>query len=169
MILSRLLPLLLLSPFLLGSCAQPGLPGEPTEPAAGTYCELDGMTLADHPGPKGQIRYADGHVAYFCDTVELLSMYLVPEQVRRIDGAYTQDMARTDWYAPAGHWIDIEQAFYVEGSNRLGSMGPTLASFAARADAEAFAREHGGTVLAFDAITPDSVRLDGGVHHDSDM
>lgn len=161
----RFLPLLLL----LAACAQPSHSVGPTEPAAGTYCELDGMTLADHPGPKGQIRYADGHVAYFCDTMELLSMYLAPEQVRKIESAYTQDMAKADWDAPTGHWIRIEQAFYVEGSKRLGSMGPTLASFATRADAEAFAREYGGKVLAFDAITPDSVRLDGGVHHDHGM
>ena len=37
-----------------------------------TSCSLDGMLLADFPGPKGQIHYAqDRQVDWFCDTVEL--------------------------------------------------------------------------------------------------
>lgn len=141
----------------------------PAEPRAGEICELDGMTLTDFPGPKGQIRYAGGKVSYFCDTVELLSAVLVPEQVRKVEGAYTQDMARTGWEMPKGHWIRVEEAFYVEGSSRVGSMGPTLASFALRTEAEAFARQYGGHVLAFADITPDQVRLDGGMNQDHGM
>ncbi|MDR1075397.1 MAG: nitrous oxide reductase accessory protein NosL [Xanthomonadaceae bacterium] len=161
----RVLPLILS----LAACAPSGTHSEPGEIAADTQCELDGMILADYPGPKGQILYADGSTAWFCDTVELLSIYLNPEQIRRVNGAYTQDMAKTDWEAPSGHWIGIEQAYFVQDSSLLGSMGPTLASFASRADAEAFARKYGGKVLAFAEITPELVRLDGGVRHDSHM
>ena len=49
-----------------------------------TVCSLDGMVLADYPGPKGQIQYDNGETDYFCDTVELLSLYLQPEQQRRV-------------------------------------------------------------------------------------
>ncbi len=139
------------------------------EPAAGQTCSLDGMALGDYPGPKGQIRYADGRTDYFCDTQELLSVYLEPEEVRAVAGAYTQDMAKAAWESPRGHWIPIEQAFFVEGSSRTGSMGPTLASFAQRGDADAFAHQYGGKVLAFKDITADQVRLDGGAHHDAGM
>ena len=52
---------------------------------------------------------------------------------------YVQDMARADWERPRGHWIDATAAFYVKGSRKHGSMGPTLASFAQEADARAFA------------------------------
>lgn len=154
---------------LLGGCTPSALDPAAQEPATGAQCELDGMLLADYPGPKGQIRYADGHVAWFCDTVELLSLYLSPEQVRSVGGAYTQDMALADWNAPAGHWIALEQAFFVEGSSRLGSMGPTLASFSSREAAQAFATEHGGRVLAFSEITPDMVQLHSGMHRDHGM
>jgi len=41
----------------------------------------------------------------------------------------------------------------VAGHRLPGAMGPTLASFARRAEAEAFARAHGGRVLAYDEIT----------------
>lgn len=154
---------------LLVACAQQIAAIGPIEPHADAQCELDGMTLADYPGPKGQIGYADGKTVYFCDTVELLSMLLHPEQVRAVAGAYTQDMAHADWNHPQGHWIDATKAYYVRGSNRSGSMGPTLASFAARADADAFARQFGGKVLAYAQITPDMVRLDGGAGGDMGM
>ncbi|GAA5073231.1 nitrous oxide reductase accessory protein NosL [Lysobacter panacisoli] len=166
----RRLVALALPALLLSACGErTSVTTAPIEPRAGEICELDGMTLADFPGPKGQIRYADGKTSYFCDTVELLSVVLMPEQVRKVDGAYTQDMARANWETPAGHWIRVEDAFYVEGSRRVGSMGPTLASFALRADAEVFARKFGGKVLPFSEITPNQVRLDGGTTHDQGM
>ena len=36
-----------------------------------------------------------------------------------------------------GNWIDAKKAVYVFGSKRLGSMGPTAASFSSEADAQA--------------------------------
>lgn len=55
------------------------------------------------------------------------------------------------------------------GSKRLGSMGPTAASFSSEADAQAFAAQHGGKVLKFDEVKPDMVILDGGALHDQSM
>lgn len=139
------------------------------EPAADAACSLDGMTLSDYPGPKGQIRYVDGKVDYFCDTVEVLSELLAPEQVRSLAGAYVQDMAQADWSKPKGYWIEAKSAFYVAGSQREGSMGPTLASFAARGAAEKFVSEQGGKIYTFKEITPQMVKLDGGVIKDEGM
>ncbi len=153
----------------LAACTAPAGDTRAIDPAEGAYCSLDGMVLGDYPGPKGQIQYADGHIDYFCDTQELLSIYLAPEQVRAIKGAFTQDMAKANWDAPKGQWIPLESAFFVEGSSREGSMGPTLASFSQRSDAEAFAGQYGGKVIAFADITADQVSLDGGAHHDSGM
>ncbi|ASR44215.1 hypothetical protein BEN78_13410 [Xanthomonas citri pv. mangiferaeindicae] len=161
-------PALLALGLTLAACA-PATVGGASDPTADASCELDGMLLADYPGPKGQIRYADGGVAWFCDTIELLSLYLAPEQVRAVAGAYTQDMGAADWDAPKGHWIALDSAWFVAGADLTGSMGPTLASFAQREAAEVFARAHGGRVLAFAEITPDLVRLDGGMHLDHGM
>jgi copper chaperone NosL len=155
--------------FLLSACAPSPATLGPIDPTADAHCQLDGMMLADYGGPKGQIRYADGDTAFFCDTLELLSLIRAPEQVRAISGAYTQDMAKADWDSPHGHWVDATHAFYVRGSRRKGSMGPTLASFAERGAAEAFAKQFGGQVLAFSEITPDMVRLDGAAGGDHGM
>lgn len=142
----------------------------PLDPDAQAGCSLDGMLLADFPGPKGQIHYAnDTQVHWFCDTVELLSTLLAPEQVRTVRGAYVQDMAKADWDHPLGSWIDARQAWFVLGSKRHGSMGPTAASFAQEAGALAFAKQYGGTPHRYADIKPEMVDLSGGTLHDGRM
>lgn len=136
----------------------------------GTACELDGMLLADYPGPKAQIHYAGAAAPVFCcDTVELFALLLTPEQARPVRAALVQDMALADWNQPRGHWFDARQGFFVIGSKRHGSMGPTIASFAAPEPAAAFAREYGGRVLRFAEITPAMADLRGGAQHDQRM
>jgi len=135
-----------------------------------TSCALDGMLLADYPGPKAQIHYdCLNEPEFFCDTVEMFSIYLNPEQARRVSAMYVQDMAKADWDNPKGHWIDARTATYVHGSKRTGSMGPTIASFASADDARKFADTEGGKVLRFDEVTPDMAILDGGALHDKRM
>jgi copper chaperone NosL len=153
----------------LAACAKEPPPAAPQEINQATVCSLDGMTLLDYPGPKAQIQYADGSIEYFCDTVEMFSIGLRPEQQRRVRAIYTQDMAKADWRQPKGQWIDARGAYYVRGSSQRGSMGPTLAAFATRADADAFARQYGGSVLAFAEVTLDMVDLHGGAAHDRAM
>lgn len=150
---------------LAGGCSTGAPPPAAMEPAANEACALDGMLLADYPGPKAQIHYASGPPEFYCDTVEMLSLLLRPEEQRPVRAAYTQDMGRADWREPRGHWIDARSAWYVRGSRLQGSMGPTLAAFARAADAEAFAHEHGGQVLRFEQITADMVDLRGGADH----
>ena len=127
------------------------------------------MILQDFPGPKAQIHYGHSAPEYFCDTKEMFSIYLRPEQKKRIVAIYTQDMGKADWSQPQGYWVDAKAAFYVVGSSRRGSMGPTIASFAAEADAGAFAAKYGGKVLRFDQMTLDMVDLSGGIVHDEKM
>ncbi|NMG35684.1 nitrous oxide reductase accessory protein NosL [Azoarcus sp. TTM-91] len=135
-----------------------------------TVCALDGMLLADYPGPKAQIHYQDkAEPEFFCDTVEMFSLYLKPEQVRGVRALYVQDMGKAEWDNPRGHWVDARSAWYVHGSSRKGSMGPTIASFGSEADAQKFAGEYGGKVYRFEGITADMVVLDGGALHDQRM
>lgn len=151
------------------ACTEGEQVAQPQDITAGTTCSLDGMILADFPGPKGQIRYDKGEPDFFCDTVELMSIYLQPEQRKRVVGIFTQDMGKTEWNQPQGNWIDAKKAFFVAGSSMKGSMGPTLATFARAEDAQSFAKAHGGRVLRFEDITLDMVRLDGGVLKDERM
>jgi len=154
---------------LLAACTQEAKMAAPQEITAETACSLDGMLLKDYPGPKAQIHYDQGEPDFFCDTMEMFAIYLRPEQQKRVRGLFTQDMGKTDWEHPQANWIDAKQAFYVLGSKRMGSMGPTLASFANEADARTFAQKHGGRVLRFDQVTLDMVALDGGVMRDERM
>jgi Predicted lipoprotein involved in nitrous oxide reduction len=153
---------------LLAACS-PGVVPQAIEPTDAATCSLDDMLLADFPGPKGQIVYEHGTPDFFCDTVEMIATYLQPEQQKRVVAIYTQDMGQAAWEKPRGHWIDAKSAFYVIGSRKTGSMGPTLGTFLRESDAQAFAQANGGQVLRFDRITPDMVSLDGGVMKDGKM
>jgi len=142
----------------------------PIEIDRSTSCELDGMLLADYPGPKAQVHYAgQDKPSFFCDTVELFSILLAGEQVREARAIYVQDMGKAEWNAPQGHWIDAKAAFFVLGSKLHGSMGPTIGSFAQEDDAARFAAEHGGKVMRFGDIKADMVDLTGGALHDTRM
>ena len=172
MTLTRKLVLLTSVMFALTACEPSGSGAAltPVEINPGTTCDLDGMLLADYPGPKAQIHYAgQAEPVFFCDTVEVLNTLLRPEQVRAVRAAYVQDMARADWDQPRGNWVDAKTAFYVLGSKRHGSMGPTIASFARQEDAQKFTQQWGGRVLPYADIKPEMVDLSGGALHDTRM
>lgn len=142
----------------------------PVEIDRSTSCELDGMLLADFPGPKAQVHYVgQDKPSFFCDTVELLNTLLAGEQVRAVKVAYVQDMGKADWNQPEGHWIDVKTAIFVMGSKRHGSMGPTVATFALESDATRFAGEYGGRLMRLADIKPEMVDLSGGALHDTRM
>lgn len=134
-----------------------------------TSCSLDGMILMDYPGPKAQIHYDSGAPDFFCDTMEMFSIYLRPEQKKRVKALFTQDIGKTPWEQPTGNWIDAKTALYVIGSKKMGSMGPTLAAFARIEDAQAFVKQYGGKILRFDEVTVNMVALDGGAQHNERM
>ena len=165
---TRFLPILL-GALLLTACGEPAKPVQPREIAADTSCALDGMVLLDFPGPKAQIHYDQGDPDFFCDTREMFSILLRPEQKKRVVAVYTQDMGKAAWEHPEGQWIDARTAFYVIGSPRRGSMGPTVPSFARETDARKFAEQYGGKVMPFAEVTPDMVDLSGGASHDEKM
>jgi len=161
----------LLAAALLAACSQQAAQNiAPVEITRETACSLDGMTLADYPGPKAQILYAEATAPeYFCDLMEMFDIYLKPEQARKVDAIYVQDMGQTQWEEPKGHWIDAKSAFYVVGSKKMGSMGPTFGSFSKEDDAKEFINANGGKVYKFGEITPDMAALDGGALHDQHM
>lgn len=158
---------LLISVLLFG-CGEEIKP-DPKEITGNTFCALDGMLLIDYQGSKAQIHYEESAPEFFCDTVEMFAIYTRPEQERRILAMYVQDMGKADWNKPLGNWIDAKTAFYVAFSKRLGSMGPTLASFAREEDARQFIKEYGGELFRFDQVTPEMSTLDGGVLKDERM
>ncbi|MCK9285293.1 MAG: nitrous oxide reductase accessory protein NosL [Rhodocyclaceae bacterium] len=160
---------ILVTGLLFAACSKPVQAPSAQEIGKDTACILDGMLLADFPGPKAQIHYERGGPDFFCDTKEMFSILLHPEEKKRVVAVYTQDMGRADWAHPQDNWIDARTAFFVVGSKMMGSMGPTIGSFATEATAQTFASRNGGKVLRFDQVTLDMVDLSGGVMNDKSM
>jgi copper chaperone NosL len=164
----RLVPLIAMLALLAG-CSKETTQVSAREPDQGTACALDGMVLKDYPGPKAQIHYKEGAPEFFCDMLELFGTLLAPEQKRPVAGVFVQDMGKTDWAQPNGHWIDAKTAYYVVGSKKQGSMGQTFGSFSSLPDAEAFVKQEGGTIHRFEQITLHMVDQPKEASHDNAM
>lgn len=124
---------------------------------SGDECHLCGMIITQYPGPKGQLysRGIEGNMK-FCSTRDMFAFIVDPENQHNIQKAFVHDMANTDWQSPSEEsYIDAKQAFYVIGHSKKGAMGPTLASFSQRKDAESFTQQMGGKVFSFEQITLD--------------
>ncbi|MBP7242845.1 nitrous oxide reductase accessory protein NosL [Amaricoccus sp.] len=124
-----------------------------TDDAIGRYC---GMMLTEHEGPKGQILLeGSDEPIWFSSARDAVAFTLLPEEPKDIAAIYVSDMgAAPSWAEPgADNWIDAKTASFVIDSAVEGGMGGVEAvPFAEKAEAEAFAAEKGGTVVAFDAI-----------------
>ncbi len=144
---------------LLAGCGKSEQPGvseaKPVPIEAGDECHVCGMLIDKFPGPKGEV-YVRGSdkVLKYCSTRDLFSELLQPEMQAAVQEIYVHDMGATDWEHPSdAAFTDARSAWYVAGHDLRGAMGPTLASFAKRENAERFIAEHGGRLLRFDDIT----------------
>ncbi len=116
-------------------------------------CLVCGMTIVNFPGPKGQVCRRDQTMGMFCSTSDMFAWTLQPESKPATLRLYVHDMGVTDWENPSDDaYIDAHEAYYVIDHPKAGAMGPTLAAFGQRADAEAFAAEHDGRILRFDEV-----------------
>lgn len=137
-------------------------PQEPTAQDVGYFC---GMTVPDHPGPKGQVFLAgESEPLWFSAVRDVLAFTLLPEEARPVAAIYVNDMARAEnWERPEpGAWVEAGKAFYVIGSDRRGGMGEAaIVPFSERAAAERFRERHGGRIYGF-AEVPSDLVLGGG-------
>ena len=121
--------------------------------AMGVFC---GMSLLEHPGPKGQIITAGRIDPFrFTSVRDTVAFTLMPDQPRDIRAIYVSDMARaTSWEDPGPtNWVDARKAFFVIESRRQGGMGAAEAvPFGNREAADAFASDNGGRVVTFTQI-----------------
>lgn len=133
-------------------------PAPLTQEAIGYYCN---MTVADHQGPKGQIRLkSQPDPVWFSSARDTIAFTMLPEEPKDIVAIYVTDMTKPgSWESPENStWIDANRALYVTGSSMRGGMGaPEAVPFSARAAAEKFARQHGGEVVTFSEIPKHSI------------
>ncbi len=117
-------------------------------------CHLCAMMITAYPGPKGQAYEKDiNQVRKFCATSDMILWYLQSADRNNITEMYVHDMSLSPWNNPDDkHLILAKQSFYVIGSKKSGSMGPTLATFSQESSARDFAAEYGGRVLLFNDL-----------------
>jgi len=125
--------------------------------SSGDECHLCGMSISRFPGPKGEAYVRDNpHVFKFCSTRDLFSYILQPDVKTIVKEIYVNDMGKTDWQKPAmqaNYFTDARTAYYVIKQPLKGAMGPTIASFSKKQDAEVFIKKHGGKLLRFKDMT----------------
>lgn len=149
----RLLALVLL----LAACREEAVlpdPVELTPESVGFFCQ---MNLLEHAGPKGQVHLAElpGRPLFFSQVRDAVAYLRMPEQDYTVSAAYASDMGQAEsWADPGpGHWVALEKAFFVVGSDMMGAMDqPELVPFAAETAAQAFAQAHGGQVMTLAQI-----------------
>ncbi|MBI1422318.1 MAG: nitrous oxide reductase accessory protein NosL [Gammaproteobacteria bacterium] len=156
-------------PLLTGGCDKAESPTVKQPPVAivsGDECHVCGMTISRFPGPKGEAYVRGATKPFkFCSTRDLFSWFLQPENKVSATSIYVQDMGATDWAHPGDStFIDARSAWYVANQSLQGAMGPTLASFASKADAEKFIKKNGGQLLRFQDVT---LELVATLHEDN--
>jgi copper chaperone NosL len=134
-----------------------------TQDAIGHFC---GMSLVEHPGPKGQILLrGNDKPVWFSSARDAIAFTYLGEEAKAIRAIYVSDMGRAEsWEVPgATNWVDARRAHFVLGSDRRGGMGTEEAvPFSDAAAAARFVAAHGGRVLAFAEVPRDWVLGDDG-------
>lgn len=141
-------------------------------------CDVCGMVIANHPGPNGQLYWADHEPEEHDEPFrfDALKQCLFPhyfenqDRGRSADAIYVTDYSTVDYTVDASggtpyvsSHVDAESFApardldYVVGSELNGAMGPDFVPFSTTADAESVADEYGGSVVAFDDVTPELV------------
>ncbi len=106
-------------------------------------------------GPAA-IVFTDGKVVGF-DTAGDLFRYMLAPDKHHFDSSKVKNVFVTEFGTKK--FIDAKSAFFVVGSNIQGSMGPEVAAFAKKENAEQFMKEHQGTgIAAFAQVTADDVK-----------
>ncbi|GAB6860147.1 nitrous oxide reductase accessory protein NosL [Haloplanus litoreus] len=170
---------------LLGTAAAVALAGcsgtddrpEPISLSDAGSCDQCGMVIDQHPGPSGQTYYQEnspeGHdpPARFCSTIcTFRHRYETEPQGWRPQVTYLTDYSAVDYgisesdgtrvisaHLAAETFVPTEDLEVVAGTDVEGAMGPALVPFSDGEDAEAFASEYGGDVIAAEDISQELV------------
>jgi len=171
--------------FLLGSVAVTGLTGclgssgrpEPVALTDPSSCDQCGMVITQQPGPSGQTYYQEhspeGHdpPARFCSAVcAFRHRFATENQGWTPQVTYLTDYASVDYrideadgtpvisaHLEAEYFASTDGLDVVTGAEIEGAMGPALVPFSDSDQAETFASEHGGNVIAAESVSRELV------------
>jgi nitrous oxide reductase accessory protein NosL len=136
------------------------------------------MIIGEHYGPNGQIFFAEespeGHEnpAWFHTLAATLFPYHFERERRGWNAVviYVTDYSLVEYdleqhndetfistHTAAETFTRARDVRYVAGSDVLGGMGPDLIPFSDDDDIETFREEHGGDVVEYSDITPESI------------
>lgn len=142
----------------LMACSFPVMAADLPEPAAVAReirCPVCGMYPARYPKWMAQVVFADREFRAFDSPADLFRFLQNLSRYERKHGAGDIGAIYLTDYIQGG-WIESKRAFLVLGSNARGPMNNAdLPAFGSQVAAEQFARDNGGRVLAFDAVTPE--------------
>lgn len=134
-------------------------------------CDQCGMIVGDHPGPVGQIHFADdepegGRPGQFCSSVCTYRYRFDAEDAERTPLAtfltdysrVTEEVSeegsdtRISSHVAADSFSQTTTLTVVVGSTVVGAMGPALVPFGNEADAAAFVDEYGGESISAESV-----------------
>jgi len=135
-----------------GGTGQATLDARP-QPMGEAECDVCGMVVREQPAPRGQLLYQDGSRAYVCSIGDLRADLAAPSPHGKVVATWVESLpADFDPAAPpdgALPWIPADQARFVVGFARAGTMGQPGLSYADQAEAEAEAKKVGGHVVSW--------------------
>lgn len=132
----------------------------------GQACDQCGMVIEEHPGPTGQVFFEDhppdrDGPAWFCSGSCTYTYRFDREAEDAVPiGTYLTDYSTLEYtvdddaepsisaHLAADDYVPEAELSVVAGSDVIGAMGPDLIPFSDGADADSFAEEYGGEVLA---------------------
>ncbi|SMO50906.1 nitrous oxide reductase accessory protein NosL [Halorubrum cibi] len=134
-------------------------------------CDQCGMIVRDHPGPVGQVHFADdepegGRPAQFCSSVCTYTYRFDAEDGGRDPLAtFLTDYSTVDQevfeeggdvmfssHVESSAFARTTELTVVAGSDVVGSMGPDPIPFSEESDVEAFVAEYGGQPMDAEAV-----------------
>jgi nitrous oxide reductase accessory protein NosL len=125
------------------------------EALARQECDVCGMTVAGQPPPRGQVQHRDGTHLHFCSLGDLRAHLEAPSPHGAVVATWVELLPAGDPLAlpldalPVGR---AEEASFVVGFARPGTMGRPALAYARSAEAEVAAAALGGRVVGWAAL-----------------
>ncbi len=116
-------------------------------------CGKCGMYPAKYPRWQSQIIFKDGSMTPF-DGCKCMFNFLFG--MDEYDKMHSRDDVSVAWVKDfnSGKWINVEEAYYIVGSDMMGPMGKELIPFADQVEAMKFHQEQGGDMMNYGEISP---------------